>query len=751
MRIPAAPQLSRPARIAVMAGAYGFLGATVLAGVITAFTIAFNQTEAARETFFNVINWPLVARILVTFALVAAIAAGPARKARLWLLGKPEKRWDNVLERAKVFLVYGIGQGRMTNDVYAAIMHLFIFWGWVVLFLGTVLLAIHDDFIHFLEGPGYLAYSVILDIFGVVAIVGVGMALARRYLLRPPKLRLGSLWDDVMLLWLMMAILVSGFIVEGMRIGSTELPGITTEIEGQPVATSPDWAPWSPVGWLIAQIFDKGGASTDVMLGIHRAFWWLHMPLAFAWIVWVGYGKISHIILGSSNIFMRKLSPTGARIAGASLNPITDFETAEVFGAGRLQDFTWKQLADVDVCVRCGRCEANCPAYLTGKELTPMGFLQDIKAYMYEVGPKMLAAKKNGSNEPIPGERVIAGDVVSENTIWDCLTCGACETQCPVHIEHIQKLQDMRRYLVMNEANMPETAQMTLMNLEQRGHPWRGTQLTRTTWMEQLEFEVPLFDGSQEYLYWVGCTGALAERNVKVTQAVVRLLRQAGVSFGVLGAKEGCTGDPSRRLGNEYLFQLQAQQNIETFKAKGVQKIITNCPHCFNTMKNEYPQFDGRFEVVHHSVLLSRLVSEGRLRPSSVSNSTVTYHDPCYIGRHNNIYEEPRQVLIDISGIDLVEMPRHRHTAFCCGAGGGHMWVEETKGRRVNHERTLEAASATGAQVIATACPFCMQMFEEGVGSVSQAAQREMKVYDIAELLEMSLPMEAPSKDQSPV
>jgi Fe-S oxidoreductase len=289
----------------------------------------------------------------------------------------------------------------------------------------------------------------------------------------------------------------------------------------------------------------------------------------------------------------------------------------------------------------------------------------------------------------------------------------------------------------MDEARMQETAQATLMQLEQRGHPWRGTQLTRTTWIEEMG-DIPMFDGSQEYLFWVGCTGALVDRNVLITKAIARLLKEAGVSYGVLGNEEGCSGDPARRLGNEYLFMLQAQQNVELFKAKGVQKILTNCPHCFNTFKNEYPQFEGKFEVIHHADFFARLIKEGRLKPHDGLAEKITYHDSCYLGRHNGIYEAPREILGSLPGAEQVEMGRSRAQGFCCGAGGGHMWMEESKGKRINNERT-EEAEATGAKIIATACPFCMQMFEDGVGAVPAAAEREMKVYDVAELLDVAV------------
>jgi Fe-S oxidoreductase len=340
---------------------------------------------------------------------------------------------------------------------------------------------------------------------------------------------------------------------------------------------------------------------------------------------------------------------------------------------------------------------------------------------------------ENGNGE---AKELTLIDAVGFNPVWDCVTCGACQYQCPVFIEHVPALQDMRRFLTMNEANMPETAAATLMQIEQRGHPWRGTPYTRTSWMDGIE--VPTFDGSQEYLYWVGCSGALVDRNIPITRAVARLLTEAGVSWGCLGEEESCTGDPARRLGNEYLFQTQAQALIEVLNAKGVRKIITNCPHCFNTMTNEYPDFEGRFEVIHHTSFLSKLLQQGALRPKNDLPLTITYHDSCYLGRHNGNYDSPRDIVDALPGGARVEMPRSREWSFCCGAGGAHMWVEESKGKRINVART-EEAQATGASIVATACPFCIQMFEDGIPTVQPDEDRRMKTFDVAELLELTV------------
>ena len=701
--LPSQPRLSPLARRGFTGLAWALLGAAVVVSAILAFALSVDEAgNATREVLFNVGHWLRWLLYLATIIVFAILATGPLRRSRLWRLGRRgEKRWDRIGARAKVFLVYGVGQGRLSNDLYGAVMHLFIFWGWVVLFIGTLLIALHADVVYFLEGRVYLAYSAILDVFGLVAFIGLAMALLRRYVLKPERLRLGSLWDDTMLLWLMLAIVASGFIIEGLRIATTELTSATIEAHGaaflddlgiarnsSSVVSNPDWAPWSPVGYALAELFDSTGTGRGGLLDAHAVVWWLHLPMALLWTAWVGYGKISHIVLGSANIFMRNMSSPRGVIAGSALAPIEDFEDAESFGAGYIADLSWKQLMDADVCVRCGRCEVNCPAHISGKELSPMALLKDIKAYVDEIGPSKLEARARGEDGAVEGERLLAGDVISVDTIWDCVTCGACETQCPLMIEHIGTLQDMRRYRVLTEGDMPPTAQAVLSQLEQRGHPWRGTTLTRTTWMEGLD--IPEFSGEQEYLYWVGCSGALVERNVPITRAVARLLEEAGVNFGCLGEAESCTGDPARRMGNEYLAQLQMQGTLELLKSKGVQKVITNCPHCFNSLRNEYPYFGGDFEVYHHTQLLADLVESGRLTPKTELTQQVTYHDPCYLGRHNGEYEAPRKLIEALPNVTFVEMPRNSAQSFCCGAGGGHMFIDESKGQRINHIRSEE-------------------------------------------------------------
>jgi Fe-S oxidoreductase len=472
------------------------------------------------------------------------------------------------------------------------------------------------------------------------------------------------------------------------------------------------------------------------LLDFHVGFWWVHVVGAFSLLTLMAVTKFRHIVLAPVNGFLKRPNAGQGYLA-----PMGDFEqimeSGGSLGAGKLQDFTWKQLFDADVCVRCGRCTQACPAWTAGQPLSPMAIVQNLKTYMNHAGPLLVAGKDPA--EQLEGELV--GGYIKDESLWACRTCMACVEECPVMIEHVPTIVDMRRYLVMEQARIPTTAQAALQNIEQRGHPWSGTQLTRNTWIEQLAadgIDVPIYDGTQEYLYWVGCSGALVERNLPITKAVAKLLVESGTSFGVLGQSETCNGDPARRLGNEFLFATLAEANSEALNEMGVKRVITSCPHCFNTFKNEYPDFNGRWEVTHHAEFLQMLLSRGKLQAKEQNGQTITYHDSCYLGRANGVYDAPRKVLEQIPGINLVEMPRSGNKGLCCGAGGGNMWQEES-GTRVNHLRTAEAVN-TGASIVATACPFCIQMFEDGIGAVQPNEEtRTIKAFDIAELLEVSV------------
>ncbi|MBA7494143.1 EtfAB:quinone oxidoreductase [subsurface metagenome] len=598
-----------------------------------------------------------------------------------------------------------IPRGLYPKEFPPGIAHLLIFAGCIVLILGAFVDFISHYFFHFMQGGFYLGYSVVVDVFGVLVLIGAIIFIVRRYVQKPD--RLDNKPEDLIALLLICVVVVTGFIVEGFRIAATELQ------------TTPDWALWSPGGYVLARAFS--GLSQGTLLTWHRITWWIHMLISFGAIAYVAlyWNRLWHIIVSTLNVFFRSLEPKGA------LAPI-DLETAETFGATKVQDFTWKQLMDVDACTRCGRCQDVCPAYASDKPLSPKKVLQDIKGQLIDEAPYLLKGV-----EANPGRDLIS-EVIGEEELWSCTTCRACSEACPVYIEHVDKIVDMRRNLVLERATIPEAAEGALRSIEARGHPWRGTTSTRTDWAEGLGIKVLSEDSDVEILYWVGCTSALEDRSIKVAQAIGKLLKLAGVDFGILGAEESCCGDPARRLGNEYLFQMQVQSNIELMKNYGVKRIVTGCPHCYNTIKNEYPQFGGEFEVIHHTEFIVKLLQEGKLRIIKGDRGVVTYHDACYLGRYNDIFEPPRQILSSMSDITLVEMERNQERGFCCGGGGGHMWLEESTGRRINEMRTEQAIDAK-AQIVATACPYCLQMFEDGIKA--KAAEESLKAMDIAELV----------------
>jgi Fe-S oxidoreductase len=731
-RTPDAPHRSRGTRLRSSIG--GFLLPIAILGGISAFELGrtAEKETAQREVFFN-ISYPIIMYFI--FALSVAIIVGAfIQRARLWRMGKPQKVTDRLGLRVWQALTLGAGTSRVKNDRYAGLMHWCIYSSFAVLTLVTLILAI-DDYTPlifgqegrehlFLRGPIYKGYSLVGDLFGLIGLLGVAMAVHRRYVAPPAKLT----WDrrsteDALIVGVLGIVLFSGILVEGLRIGGDELP-----------AGKESWSAWSPAGWVVAKALSGVGEGT--LLDLHRGFWWFHVVFAFGLLTMMSVTKFRHILFAPMNAFFKRPGAGPAYLA-----PMGNFETlmeeGKALGANKLEDFTWKQLFDADTCVRCGRCTEVCPAWTAGQPLSPMMIIQDLKTYMNHAGPLLIAGKDPATE--LKGELV--GDYIKDESLWACRTCMACVQECPVMIEHVPTIVDMRRYLVMEKASVPATAQAALQNIEQRGHPWRGTQFTRTTWIEQLAaqgVEVPIYDGSQEYLYWVGCSGALVERNVPITQSIAKLLVESGTSFGVLGQTETCSGDPARRLGNEFLYATLAEGNTGTFNEMGVKRVITACPHCFNTFKSEYPDFGGKYEVTHHSEFLQMLLNRGDLKPKEMNGATITYHDSCYIGRGNGIFDAPRDVVSRVPGVNLVEMPRNKEKGMCCGAGGGNMWQEE-QGTRVNHLRAAEAVN-TGASIVATACPFCIQMFDDGIAAVQpDEEKRSIKAYDIAEILEVSV------------
>ena len=675
-----------------------------------------------REIFFNITHFWLLYALLPIAAVI--ITYGILRRTRVWSLGRPDFRFDHPGVRIRRVLRGGLGTERVLRDPYSGVMHLCIMSSIVVLFLVTALLAIDDylpsDKVQILVGDRYLGYSLVGDLFGIVGIVGVVMALLHRRV-RPRTAWLPS-WEDKAILGGLGALLITGFLIEGIRIQVTEL-GVN------------NWGGWSPGGWVVAQAFS--GADSQVLLDVHQGLWWFHMVTALSWLSLIGYSKLNHMIGAPANAFLKSTAAPG------KLRLIENLEEQEHFGVSQIEHFTQKQLFELDVCVRCGRCTDVCPADIAGQPLSPMHIIQDLKAHLSSVGERKATNRARGLplDDGLADAPPLLGGVIRDESLWACRTCGACVEACPVFIEHVPTIVDMRRALVMEEARMPETVQGTLETLERQGHPWRGTPYTRESWMEGLE--IPEWTGEQEYLYFVGCTGALVDRVQPITKATVRLLQHAGVSFGVLIGKETCNGDPARRLGHEYLYQMLAQGLVETFNGAQVKKIITHCPHCFNTFANEYPDLGGHYEVIHHTQLLDQLMEEGKLVARPVAEApaqTITFHDSCYLGRHNGIYDAPRRILERIPNVTLVEMPRARDKGLCCGAGGGNMWMEEVGRERVNEVRVREAI-ASGAETACSACPFCIQMFESGKDTVQMdrdAADR-IGTRDVVEVLEAAV------------
>ena len=645
-----------------------------------------------------VIMWLL---LIVTFTI---FGKGVYDRYKLWKIGVPEDRKETA--SFSRFISSSFGHTRLLREAYPGISHLLIFWGFVVLTIGTASMVIEEDLhIPIFRGTYYLGLSLFLDIFGLGAIIGICLYLWRRYVTKPD--RLDNKPEDGISLALILVILLTGFVLEGLRIAFINDP----------------WANWTPIGSAVAALF--AGANPDTLRPVHAVFWWTHMLLTFGLIAYLPHSKMFHILTGSVNQYFAKDK------AAQSLKPLDlEDESIEQFGVAEIQQFTWKQLMDGDACIRCGRCQDNCPAYLTGKPLSPKKFTQDLKNHLTVTGPLLLNKKED---EEITSPLV--PDVVNADEIWSCVTCRSCEEQCPMFVEHVPKVVDIRRNLVMMESDFPQEAQTAFRGMENNGNPWNIGWKSRADWVEELELTQmgELEEGQTvEYLFWPGCSGAFDNRNKKVAIAVANLLKKADVSFGILGIEEKCCGDSARRLGNEYLYQTLAQENVETLNGYGVKKIITSCPHCLNTLKNEYSQFGGNYEVIHHSEFLSQLVTQGKLQPQKSIDAVCTYHDSCYLGRYNDIYAEPRTVVGRIPGLQLKEMEKNKNKGFCCGAGGGRMWLDEHQGERININRTQQALD-TGANMIVTACPFCLTMLEDG--TKAKDVIDDVKTKDLAEIL----------------
>ncbi len=627
--------------------------------------------------------------------------------------GRPAGRTDRLARRILGAAPMVFGQSKVMQSFSlrrdrAGLIHALIFWGFISFAISYALFIFGDSIwprlsAALLTDTGVSVFAVYIEALAIALLAAVAWGAVRRWAATPSRLRfdLTQKPEAAIILALIGALMALTVLSEAFYVAAGG---------GGPTTAA-------PIGSTLGRAMSAAGLGEETARLLHAASWWAHLGLILGFAVYIPMSKHVHLIGAPLAFVFRDLEPSG------TLSTPTDLETAETFGAARPADFTWKELLDGYACAVCGRCTDSCPANITGKTLSPMHIAEGLKEHLLETGD-------DADAQPVIGARI------GEEALWDCLTCGACEQACPAGVEHIDMIVDMRRNLVMERAEMPETAAAALMSMEQRGHPWRGAQHTRTDWTAGLDVRTLAEHPDAETLFWVGCAAALEGRSQGIARSMASVLKRAGVDFAILGPEEGCTGDPARRMGNEYLYQVMARQNIETMDRYGVKKIITVCPHCFNTIKNEYPHLGGSYEVMHYSEFVNELIHAGKIKPLVTVDATITYHDSCYLGRHNGVYDAPREVAGAIPGLRLVEMERRRESGFCCGAGGGRMWMEETRGRRVNHVRA-EEAQATGADTVAVSCPFCLQMFVEGAGSIEGADAPQPR--DLIEILDESL------------
>jgi Fe-S oxidoreductase/nitrate reductase gamma subunit len=724
----------------------------------------FSVGNEGRQIYWNAESYGLLFYPLAAIAM-AIFAYGIYRRWQLWAaLGKPELRLDNLVQRLRLLLVNGLLQVKTFREPYPGIMHGMIFFGFVVLFIGTALIA-KETYVTgpllgwvFLRGTFYLVFSFLMDLFGLCVLIGVLLALYRRYLQRPDGLgyqgKPDSTPDDAVVLLLLLGIIITGFIIEALRIH----------------VTHPSWEVWSFAGWALAKTF--AGLDPGTARILHKVTWWIHALASLGFIAYIPYSRLLHIVTTPANHFLVSLKPAGA------IEPIRDFETAETFGVGKIEEFTKKQLFDSDACTRCGRCQDGCPAYLSGKPLSPKKVIQDIKTYWLEQAPAAAAAKRaaepaasesgekgTGKNilvralERIDGvvdamgkgtgqeaateEKPLVGGVIDLHELWACTNCLYCTENCSASIEHVPKIIGMRQYKVLTEADFAPELQLTFRNMENNSNPWGIGSHLRADWAKELGIKTLAEDPAVEYLFYVGCAGSFDDRGKKVSAAFAKILKTAGVSFGILGTEEGCCGDSAMRGGNEYLYQTLAQANIEVMKNYNIKKIITACPHGYNALKQDYPNFGGAFEVYHHTEIIADLIAKGKITLKKPVAGLFTYHDSCFLGRYNAIYDQPRRILEAVPGLKLTEMERNLAKSFCCGAGGARMWMEEDIGERINNMRTDQAIAA-GADRVAVGCPFCLTMLSDGIKD--HGKEEAMAALDIAEIVWKSMDLEEEKK-----
>ncbi len=708
-------EIAAPTRLtaARVLRALGVLGAAANAALGTLGTLQDHpHFDIGREVFGNIPDVVVLVFYVTISAFIWLMFELLARRAEIWQQGQADRRTGHWGERVRR-LVNGLAMRTVVRDRRAGIMHSALYWGFIVLFLGTVTLEIDHLLppnMKFLHGTFYLGFSAVLDLASLVFLGGVALAVLGRYIIPSWRIRSKTRPEDVLILVLLAAMGITGLATEAARIA----------VDGRP-----DFEVWSFVGYPLSALVSAGSAPAW-----HQAFWIIHVLSFAAFLVVLPTTKLKHMFTSPSDLFLSvRERPKGAMREMPNLAEVEDIDTV---GASLAADLTWKLIFDTDACTVCGRCTSVCPANITGKPLDPREMVlksgEVASAVMGLEGPV-------SSNAAVDASGLLFQRITSEE-LYSCTTCRACDEICPVGIEIVDRILDMRRYLTLMESDFPAELGKAFVAMENQSNPWGMSPQARADWTSELDFTIPRLgvDGVEraEYLWFVGCAGSYDDRNTAVSVALARLLRSSGIDFAILGMREVCNGDPARRAGNEYIFQQLALQNIANFEEYGVKKVITQCAHCFNTIRNEYPQFGGDYEVVHHSQLLAELLNQNRLslpRKGDGTEKKIAYHDPCYLGRHNDIYLAPRSV-VGASGAEVVEMGRHGTRALCCGAGGARFWMEEKVGKKVNIERAEEAL-ATGADEIAIACPFCYVMLDDGIKELGQA----VPVRDIAMIL----------------
>ena len=709
----------KPHQVVLAIGAFAAVF-TLASGLLPAITHWEDDSTIQRPVFINVPGAVKVAFYLTLAVMLFLVAWLASLRIQNYERGKPDDRRTtkaNVKRRLADFRA-GVYMQTLLRDPAAGLMHSCIYFGFLGLFIATVILEANHQLPgswQVLHGNTYKAYAAGADFAGVVFLVGILWAAGRRYIQRPYRIRIKTKPEDVVILGTFKVLAITGFLAEALRIA---------------LIGRPDFEKFSFVGYPLSALFDTW--STGGLRDAHRWVWAVHVISFLAFLVILPTTKLRHMFTSPMNMYLRdKERPKGA------MKPMPNLMETELdtFGASVIEDFTWKQLFDTDACTICGRCTSVCPAHATGKPLDPREIVLKVGEVMAATGSPTVSPPVGTDRDITIGANSLFERITSEE-LWACTSCKACDEICPVNIEILDKILDMRRYKALMESDFPTELGNTYRSMENSSNVYGLNQGERGDWASTLE-GVEIVDPGQpfdhEYLYWVGCAGSFDDRNKKTSRAMAKLMQRAKLDFAILGPSELCTGDSARRSGNEYIFQMLAMQNIETLNGMGVKKIVTQCPHCFNTLKNEYPQLEGNYEVIHHSQLLEQLVAEGRLVIAGASlEERVTYHDSCYLGRHNDVYLAPRKVIGALGGIDIVEMPRNGTRGMCCGAGGARMWMEESIGKKVNTERSEEAV-ATGASRIAVACPFCYVMMEDGVKG--QGKDEEVRVSDVSEIL----------------